>query len=494
MRKLLFMFAVQLMVTPSQAQLLKKIKDKVNKTIDKAAGGGSEETRSSSDNSSSSSTPSAVSDDDGKTSKKVLWCDTVLVDGGATTGSGPVKVDESKSGGVEYEMVYSSGGKINIEYNESALGIGKNRNGYRLILQERIDNKSQYVVLQDGKVIYTGATVKNEHLGNGISGQFSVGNSSNVKNEEMKQYIVADSVKHDLAGQDAKSVKINKVTDQQADMALQMARQSDEYKSMSAEEKKEFEEMMKKGSAQNNSMAGQTISTPAMQATSYSTVSGYRVVVKGKTYGKFSMPPAVEVSDAMVFAVGADENGNPVLISNSKKTPLDKTKVTGMNGQIVRSPDLKKFVYVEMKPMTDAEMDAISADPANARYKYTIIKSDGSVFQITDYTQSGKFQLTNSGAVININNLTAEVYADGKSVGKFKVKEGYSLEPEAIMVGDNPSKIAYYDGAEGSINYIDGTVKKLGIMYPTVVSENGKNYITWFRKCRNNIYKAKFPF
>lgn len=493
MKKLFFACALFALAAPTQAQLLKKLKDKVNKTIDKATAGGAE---SGSEASSSSGSRSAAAGDDDNSSSggksKQLWCDSIITQG--ADGNGPIKVDESKSGGVEYEMVYSSAGKINIMYDESSIGIGKNSKGYKLIINERLDNKSQYVVLQDGKVLATSPTVPNEHLGKGVSGQFSVGNTSSSRDEEMKKYIVADSTKYNVAGQDAKSVKINKVTDQQADMALQMARQTDEYKAMSAEEKKEFEEMMKKGIAQNNSMAGQTISMPAQQATSYSTITGYRLVVKGKTYAKFMAPPMVDVTETTVFAVGADENANPILVLNGKKTALDKNKLLGMNGQMVRSADNSKFVYVEIKPLSDAEMDKVTADPSNARYAYTIVKSDGSIVQITDYTQSGKFTLTNSGTIININNHSGEVYADGKPAGKFKLKDGYMLDPESIMIGSSLSRIAYYDGADGSINYIDGSVAKLGIMYPTVIAENGKNYLTWFRKCRNNIYKAKYPF
>lgn len=491
MKNIILAFALIAFAAPSQAQLLKKIKDKVNKTIDKATSGG----ESGSAPSSSSDSRSVSTDDDNSSSggkSKQLWCDSIITQG--ADGNGPIKVDESKSGGVEYEMVYSSAGKINIMYDESSIGIGKNSKSYKLIINERVDNKSQYVVVQDGKVLATSATVPNEHLGKGVSGQFSVGNTSSARDEEMKKYIVADSMKHNVAGHDGKSVKINKVNDQQADMAMEMARQSDEYKAMSAAEKKEFEEMMKKGIAYNNSMAGQTVSVPAQQAASYSTITGYRLVVKGKTYAKFMAPPAVDVTETNVFAVGADENGNPILVLNGKKISLDKKKVLGMTGQIVRSADNSKFVYVEMKPLTDAEMDKVNADPTNARYAYSVVKSDGSIVLITDYTQSGKFTLTNTGIVININNHTGEVYADGKPAGKFTLKDGYMLDPESIMIGSSLSKIAYYDGANGSINYIDGSVAKLGIMYPTVITENGKNYLTWFRKCRNNIYKAKYPF
>jgi hypothetical protein len=251
---------------------------------------------------------------------------------------------------------------------------------------------------------------------------------------------------------------------------------------------------LKKGIAQNNSMAGQTIAMPQQQASSYSTVSGYRFVVKGKTLGTFSMPPFVEVNDNSTFAVGVDQDGKPVALVNGKKIMLDKNKVQAMTGQIIRSNDLRKFVYIELKPLSDAEMDAALANPANTKYVYNVVKSDGTVSQVTDYTSTGKWALTNSGSVISINSQTGEVYADGKKAGKFRMKEGSYLDPASVFIGSSVSKIAFYDGAEGSINYLDGTVAKLGIFYPTVVSENGKNYLTWFRKCRNTIYKAKYAF
>ncbi|MBO9573716.1 MAG: hypothetical protein J7497_16130, partial [Chitinophagaceae bacterium] len=68
------------------------------------------------------------------------------------------------------------------------------------------------------------------------------------------------------------------------------------------------------------------------------------------------------------------------------------------------------------------------------------------------------------------------------------------LDGEAILIGNDPSKMAYYDGNTGSINYLDGSSRKMGVIFPQLVNENGKNYLTWFRKCKNDIYLGKFVF
>jgi hypothetical protein len=460
MKNIIVVFALLVLAAPTQAQLLRKIKDKVNKSIDKAVGLDDPESSSSSSSSSAS-----------KETQK--WCDTV--DGLAS--------------------IYSSQGRLDIVYSESSIGLGSDKKGYRLILSEQVDGKTQFVVVENGKVIATGSRVKNEWVGQGVSNGFSVGNPGEGRDKEMAKYIIADSVKHNMPKTEAKTATIQKVNEDQMDMAISMAKQTDEYKKMSAEEKKEFEETMKKAMAQNNARAGETISIAAQQGGSFSTVSGYRLVVKGKTYGKFMYPPVVEVSDdgTNVFAVGIDEKAKPVLVVNGKKTMLDENRFTGMSGKIVRSSDLRKFVYVEQKKMSEEEIQSFYSVEGK-KISYNVLRADGSSSLVTDYTNAGKFLLTNSGNIINVNQQTAEVYVDGKKAGKFEVRDGYSFDTDAMLVGDDVSKIAYYDGVEGSINYLDGRVEKLGILYPTVISENGKNYLTWFRKCKNQIFIVKHAF
>jgi hypothetical protein len=174
-----------------------------------------------------------------------------------------------------------------------------------------------------------------------------------------------------------------------------------------------------------------------------------------------------------------------------RKTLLDKKKFTG-TGSILRSSDLKRYVYVEQKVMTSDETNEMYSGSVS-KIPYNIMKPDGSTKQVTTYN-SGKLILTNSGAIVTVNGSTGEVFIDGKPAGKFALKDGYQINSESLLIGSDPNNMAYYDGNAGSINYMDGSSKKLGVMYPKVVGENGKNYLQWFRKCKNDIYLAKFVF
>lgn len=465
------------LATPSQAQILKKLKDKVNKTLNND---------SNADNSQEDKSSPAQEQEKEK-DKGVKWCDTLAV-----TGSGAGK------DGVEHSMAYSSPGNINILYDESSLSIDNDSKRYRIILTERVNNKQQFIVVENGKVIDTDTKVKAQYLTKSSS-RNDVNDQGGEREAAMKKYIVGDTLKQDIPKTDAKSVTINKVEDDQFEMAMAMARQTDDYKNMSESEKKEFEESAKTGMAKHNSMAGTTIPIAAQQGGTLAMVTGYLLIVKGKNYGKFQMPPVIDVSndETRVFAVGSDDKGTPIMIANGKKTILDKNKYMGISGQIVRSPDQKKFVYIEQKRMSNKETeDMVKAAGSSGQMNisYNVLRNDGSSLTITDYNSSGKFKLTNSGAIININESTGDVFADSKLIGKFPIKGGDRLNSDAILIGSDISRIAYYNGEEGSLTYLDGTVKKMDIMFPKVVSENGKSYLSWFRKCRNDIYIARFVY
>ena len=90
-----------------------------------------------------------------------------------------------------------------------------------------------------------------------------------------------------------------------------------------------------------------------------------------------------------------------------------------------------------------------------------------------------------------VDAKTSEVFSDGKMIGKFN--NGSGLNTDALLFGSDPSKICYYN-EDGSLSFTDGTKKDMGILFPAVVSEAGKSYITWFRKCKNDIYIGKFEF
>lgn len=464
-------------IAPTQAQLLKKLKDKVNKTINNS---GDSENKSNESSSGSESSASRGSQKDNSSK----WCDTV-------------KTDAVGADGVEYTLAYSSPGRVDILYDESSLGLSNNAKGYRMILSERVNNKQQYVVVENGKVINTDTKVNPEYILKRSPGN-KVDDGSAAADESMKRYIVGDTMKQTVASSGAKSVTVKKVDDDQFAMAMEMAKQTDDYKKMSEQEKKEFEESFRKAKQANASMAGKTIDIPAQQGGTYAAVTGYYVVIKGKKYGKFQMPPALDVSkdETKFFALGIDESAAPVMIVNGKKTALDKTKYSGINGKMIRSPDHKKFVYVEQKKMSDKEIEEYTKSLATQAKPiiYNIIHPDGAASTVTDYNNSGNFRLTNSGVVLNMNEETGEVYGDGKLVGKFSMQGNTRLESDAILIGNDLSQVAYYNGSEGSLTYLDGTTHKLNLMFPRVIADGGKNYLSWFRKCGNKIFIARFAY
>jgi hypothetical protein len=470
-------------VTPSQAQLLKKIKDKVNKTINNTTDSDSKSDESSSNNESSTNKASSSSQPS-RNDNSAKWCDTV-------------KTDVVGADGVQYTLAYSSPNRIDILYDESVIGLANDAKGYRMILSERVNNKTQYTVVENGKVINTDTKVNPEYILKSRTKKKEDDGTSN-NNEPLSKYIIGDTLKNTVAATGAKSVTVKKVDDDQFAMAMELAKQSDDYKNMSEEEKKEFEESFRKAKEANGAMAGKTIDIPAQQGGTYAAVTGYYVVIKGKKYGKFQMPPAVEVSadETKFFAVGISENAEPIMYINGKKTALDKNKFAGISGKIIHSPDDKKFAYVEQKKMSDKELEEFtkSVEAMSRPLPYNVIRPDGSTSTVTDYDQSGEFRLTNSGVIVNMNEQTGEVYGDGKRIGKFSMQGNDRLNSDALLIGNDISQVAYYNGSEGSFTYLDGTTRKLNIMFPKVIFEGGKSYLTWFRKCGNKIFIARFAY
>jgi hypothetical protein len=465
MKNIILLGALIVCASATQAQLLKKLKDKVNKTINK----------------DDSKTASSTVDASSSNSNKDHWCDTITAD--AVGGDG-----------VSYSKAYSGGSdNMNIVYSECSMGLQNNPLGYRLILSQYANGKTQYVVVENGKVVDSDTKVKDQYLGRGMRSETA---DNSQDNDEMKKYIVADSVRHTIPKTQGKSVTVQKVDDDQVEMALNIVRQSDEYKDKSDAEKKEMEEAMRKGFAMNNGMAGKTITAPATQGANFTTVSGYNVMVKGKNYGKFIMPPTVVVSqdESSIFVVGVDDKSTPLMVTQTKKMPLDKNRFLGNSGRMFKSADYKKAVYIELKQMTENELQQMASGANGSKMIYNALRNDGTVLQLVDYNGLGKFKVTNAGAIININEATGEVYSDNKKLGQFSLGAGEQVETDAVMIGSGPSNIAYFSGSNGSLNYLDGSVKKLGILNPRVTSQNGKTYINWFRKCGGDIYLGKFSY
>ena len=182
------------LVSPAQAQFLKKIKEKVNKAIGPGTESGSTESSSEEKSESSGKSSSSSNTRDEKQSK-VMWCDTIQVDGQENTGgSGPSGGAAGKDG-VTYSLVYSSGGSFRVLYDESSLGLGSNSKGYRNILSEKKENKNQMVVIENGEVVHTGSEVGSKYLPKYQSAD-QINDGTADREGAMSKYIVGDTVKH----------------------------------------------------------------------------------------------------------------------------------------------------------------------------------------------------------------------------------------------------------------------------------------------------------
>ncbi len=478
MKKLFIVSCFCICIIPSHAQLFKKLKDKVNKTVENAAGNGSKSTADG-----------AASNADGNGAKaKINWCDTIS----STAGN--------------YTMAYRSPEKFTIMYDESRLGIGRNKSDYRLILKQSVDTKTQFVIVDNGKVTATVSSLTDDLIIGGVHQPLDGLNGSSYKTKTEK-YIVAETTTVTVAGQDSKRV----TTPQQIDadkvaQGYEMMKNTDEYKKMSPEEKKQVEELMKQmpQSAKDynsSGLGGKTISTPEVKGGTYTSANGYySIIIKGKNYGKFSGQPTLNISadEANVYIVAADDKGKTYFISNDKRIPLATKEAFYMvhSGNLILSPDGKKAVFIELKILTVKEHEElIKSMESTGKIKndYIVTKSDGTSFQLTRTDGGDKYRLTNSGALVYLNMETSEVISDGKPIGKFTGTAYAGIIADGLLVGSDPSKICYYMD-DGSLTYMDGSEKKMGILFPQVITDNGRTYLTWFKKCKNDIYIGKFEF
>jgi|GEM_PF-2511666 len=478
MKKLFSVSCFCICIIPAQAQFLKKIKEKVNKTVDNA-----------SVNASKSTNEGANANNNSINAKeKKNWCDAIS----STEGN--------------YSMVYSSPEKFTIMYDESVLGIGRNKSDYRLILKQLVDNKTQFIIVDNGKVTATVSSLTNDLIIGGVHQPLDGLNGDSYKTKSGK-YIVAETSTVTVAGQDSKTVTTPKQID--ADKAAQgyeMMKNTNEYKKMSPEEKKQVEETMKQipqaaKDYNSSGSGGKTISTPEIKSGTYTSANGmYSIVIKGKNYGRFSGQPTLNISDdeANVYIVAADDKGKTNFIANDKRIPLTSKGASymGHSGNLIVSPDGKKAVFIELKTLTvkeHAELIKSMESSGKVKNDYIVTKSDGTSFQLTRTDGGDKYRLTNSGTLVYLNMETREVFSDGKPIGKFTGTAYAGIIADGLIVGSDPSKICYYMD-DGSLTYMDGSQKKMDIIFPQVITDNGKTYITWFRKCKNEIYIGKFEF
>ena len=477
MKQLIMFFLMCACISPTHAQLLKKLKDKVTKTVENATG-----------NSSKSSTEAAPANADGK-------------DPVANKNSD----DDISSHPDNYKMAYSSPVNFRIMYDESRLNIRRNKSDYRLILKQSPNNKIQFVIIDNGKVTATVDSLSEHDIIGGVHGSFDGLNGG--YNSITEKYVVAETSSIKVEGQDSKTITAPKQIDgDQTILAFEMMKSTEDYKKLSSEEKKELEETMKQipqaAKAFNSSdMAGKALSIPGVKGGTYTTANGsYSIIINGKNYGKFSGKPILMISadEANVYIVGSDDKGKTDFISNDKRITLASNGPSNMghSGNIIISPDGQKAVFIEMKTLTEKEFDDRNKSVENGgnfTIPYLVTKSDGTSFEIVRPAGDDKYRLTNSGALVYVDKNTREVFSNGKAIAKFTGNADGGTIADGLIVGDDPSKICYYMD-DGSLIYLDGTQKRLGILFPQIITDNGKTYLTWFKKVKNDIYIGKFEF
>jgi hypothetical protein len=437
---------------------------------------------------------------------KAAWCDTELGNGGASGTNGASSGTSNTYSNVSYKLAFSSPTGFTILYDESCLGIGASKSDYRLILSQYVDKKTQYIIIDNGKITATVKEITNKELICGIHPSVEGFNSGGSKTDNQK-YIVPINTTTTVAAQDSKTITTAKKIDaDKVATGYEMAKNTEEYKKLSPEEKKQMDEMMKQmpqmaKDYNNSGLAGKTFTTPETKGGTYTIPTGYyNIIVKGKNYGKFLGQPTIAVSEdeANVYLVATDEKNKASFIVNDKKFPLggNNGAENYHNGQMLLSPDGKRAAYIELKQLTakeQEEMIKVMQTGAAVNQTYFITKSNGTSLQVNRKSDSGdKFRITNSGAIVYVDAKTGEVVADGKSIGKFPAAST-DYNSGALLLGNDPSKLCYYN-EDGSLSYLDGSKKDMGILFPRVITENGKNFIAWFRKCKNDIYIGKFEF
>ncbi|MEO6818941.1 MAG: hypothetical protein ABI204_04390 [Ginsengibacter sp.] len=485
MKKLIIFCIMCSFITPSNAQLLKKLKDKVNKTVENATGTGGKSSNEDG-NKNSAGNESAGNNNPG----------------GNNPGGNKNSGNDIGGNPDNYSLTYSSPVNFRIMYDESRLGIRRNKSDYRLILKQSKDNKPQYVIIDNGNITFTGDSLSDDQIIGGIHEALDGLNGGNKMKTD--KYLVPDTTRINIQGQASKTITAPKQIDaNQAARGFEMMKKTDEYKKMSAEDKKLLEETMNQmpeAAKQYNSseLAGKTITIPGVKAGTKSFATGsYHIIIKGKNYGSGSGDPILYVSDdeANIYMV-VNDKGKYYFIANDKRIPLSADAPMGHSGNLIVSPDEQKAVFIEMKNLTEKQFEDRNKSVENGgkfTMPYIVTRSDGSSFQIVRTDGGDKYRLTNSGALVYVDRDTREVFSDGKPIAKFTGTADGGIIADGLIVGNDPSKICYYMD-DGSLTYLDGSQKKMGIIFPQIITDNGKTYLTWFKKLKNDIYIGKFEF
>lgn len=445
--------------TGVHAQFLKKLKDKVSNAVD--------------------GTPTNTSQTE-KTSKPFYCGDTSI-----------------------YTLVYdgsSDDGKFSIDYNESELGIGKDGKGFKIVLRYYSKTSStKYIVITEKQTFRYNSSQEMD----AVFKQPTNGNNTAVQYPYYKfREVAAQNIKGQ-PGQNGQSIKMQKVDTKNVAVGMEMAKQTEEYKKLSPEEKKEFDEMMKNMPAManqyNNTMAGTTVETPGVASTGDITVPAglspdFDLVVKGKNYGHFgsvSEIVALKVSkdESNVYFISRDKQMNYVLNVNGKKISM-KEKGFGAT----TTPDLD-ISYCGSQCVVFADLNLVEAyQVVDGKVKTLFMKMDGSTFTFERPVKNEIVsKMTESGKQVIVDCETKTVYADGKETGKVSGNSSSNFSKANLLIGSDPGNVCYYSD-NGDLYFANGNTKQVGVISPMIDCMDGKVFINWFRQCAKSIYVAKLPF
>ena len=210
MKKSIFLLLLIFCTTLTQAQFLKKLKEKVNAAVDKTSGAKSDK-------------------QDVKNCSDDTLCSIIF------SGNDGI-------GGTSFK-------NVQLDYSESCLSFGTNGKKYRLHLTgySTGTKKEAHIYLEEGKVAEYFGQTKDDFY----TCKNAVEKESNSGLFQYDKYIIKDSIIHPIAGAKGQTIEIksqNKITNTQMSQAQAFAeayKNSAEYKKMSAKEREEYEEALK---------------------------------------------------------------------------------------------------------------------------------------------------------------------------------------------------------------------------------------------------------
>ena len=433
------------------AQILKKLKNKIDNTIDKTL-----------DDKTDTTIDKEVSNRNNKD-----YC-------------------EDKEALKNYKIIYQGTEDTKILYQESSISMNSNGDDYKVIFKEGSGKATTYTVIENEKTLYTGNKLTNYLV--------KKPNWAIDSKERLKKYLVIDSTKTTLGGNQAMSGKYaDKIDEDNLKMGIELSKQTEEYQAMSAEEKAEYDqfvkdEVPKAAQMYNNSgLAGTTYNFPGNEGIAVHSYNN-SLIVNGKNYlskNDMLMDYFVSEDEKSVFIYGTDANGKQFFQTNDKRNYISKDiQESSFLSQLLISKDGKRAKMEFINQIEESKINAVygNGEPTKAIF----INSDGTIESMN--VNLNNHVLSNDGKIISANSNNGQIAVDGKNIGKFNTNE--PLDINTLLIAGTTSDKIYKYNANGSLEGLDGKIKNLGALFPVVKIKKERSYLYWFMECGNTIYLA----